>query len=91
MLPWPLRIDAEDFKPTGSVEGAEFEPHGFFEFAPGELLDLDLADRVLQSARERRAPSTSSSFLRARSVRATSTSSRRCSPFTASRPWSSPS
>jgi hypothetical protein len=22
MLPWPLRIDAEDFKPTGAVEGA---------------------------------------------------------------------
>src|SRR5262245_22061129 len=51
MLPWPLRIDAEDFKPTGAVEDAEFEPQGFFEFAPGELLDLDLADRVLQSAR----------------------------------------
>jgi hypothetical protein len=51
MLPWPLRIDAEDFKPTGAVERAELEPHGFFEFAPGELLDLDLADRVLQSAR----------------------------------------
>src|SRR5262245_27481394 len=52
MLPWPLRIDAGDFKPTGAVEGAESEPHGFFEFAPGELLDLDLADRVLQSARD---------------------------------------
>ena len=51
MLPWPLRIDAEDFKPTGAVGGAEFEAHGLFEFAPGELLDLDLADRVLQSAR----------------------------------------
>src|SRR5262249_52834918 len=51
MLPWPLRIDAEDFKPTGAVEGAEFEPHGFFEFAPEELLDLELADRVLQAAR----------------------------------------
>jgi hypothetical protein len=52
LLPWPLRIDAEDFKPTGAVERAELEPHGFFEFAPGELLDLDLADRVLQSARD---------------------------------------
>jgi hypothetical protein len=51
MLPWPLRIDAEDFKPTGAVERADFEPYGFFEFAPGELLDLDLADRVLESAR----------------------------------------
>jgi hypothetical protein len=52
MLPWPLRVDAEDFKPTGPVERPEFEPSGFFEFAPGELLDLDLADRVLQSARD---------------------------------------
>src|SRR5215469_12765921 len=51
MLPWPLRIDAEDFKPTETVERGEVEPQGFFEFAPGELLDLDLADRVLQSAR----------------------------------------
>jgi hypothetical protein len=51
MLPWPLRVDAEDFKPTGAVERAGFEPYGFFEFEPRELLDLDLADRVLQSAR----------------------------------------
>jgi hypothetical protein len=51
MLSWPLRIDAGDFKPTGSVERAGPEQNGFFEFAPGELLDLDLADRVLQSAR----------------------------------------
>jgi hypothetical protein len=51
MLPWPLRIDAEDFKPTGAVERAGPEPQGFFEFAPAELLDLDLADRVLRSAR----------------------------------------
>jgi hypothetical protein len=53
MLPWPLQIDAEDFKRIGAVERGEAEPHGFFEFAPGELLDLDLADRVLQSARNR--------------------------------------
>src|SRR5262245_21226502 len=56
MLPWPLRIDAEDFKPTGAVERADFEPYGFFEFAPGELLDLDLADRVLRSARNQEGP-----------------------------------
>jgi hypothetical protein len=56
MLPWPLRIDAEDFKPTGPVDRAEVEPYGFFEFAPGELLDLDLADRVLQSARDQEGP-----------------------------------
>src|SRR5499427_7620049 len=51
MLPWPLRIEAEDFKPSGAVERSEFDPFGFFEFAPRELLDLDLADQVLQSAR----------------------------------------
>src|SRR5215510_1375878 len=56
LLPWPLRIDAEDFKPIGAAERAEVEPHGFFEFAPGELLDLDLADRVLQSARDLEGP-----------------------------------
>ena len=52
MLPWPLRIDPEDFKPTGAVQRAGLESHGFFEFAPGELFDLDLADRVLRSARD---------------------------------------
>ncbi len=52
MLPWPLGIDAEDFKPTSAVMRAGPEPHGFFEFAPGEPLDLDLADRVLKSARD---------------------------------------
>src|SRR6516164_3586329 len=51
MLPWPMRVDAEDFKPSGAVERTGLEPYGFFEFAPGELLDLDLADRVLQAAR----------------------------------------
>ena len=56
MLPWPLRIDAEDFKPTGAVERSGLESHGFFEFAPRELLDLDLADRVLQAARDEEGP-----------------------------------
>jgi hypothetical protein len=51
MLPWPLRVEAADFKPVGAAERAELEPYGFFDFEPGELLDLDLADRVLQSAR----------------------------------------
>jgi hypothetical protein len=51
MLPWPLRIEAEDFRPTETVERPGSESLGFFEFAPRELLDLDLADRVLQSAR----------------------------------------
>src|SRR5262245_42436999 len=51
LLPWPLRIDAEDFKPTGDVERAEFAPSGFFEFPPAEPLDRDLVDRVLRAAR----------------------------------------
>src|SRR5262249_37509937 len=51
MLPWPLRIEAEDFRPAGAVEGAEFERQGFFEFAPGALLDPELARPVLQAAR----------------------------------------
>src|SRR5262249_35858216 len=29
---------------------------GFFDFAPGELLDLDLVDRVLRSARDQEGP-----------------------------------
>jgi hypothetical protein len=52
LLPWPLHIGTRDFKPAGPAEGTESEPYGFFEFAPGELLDLGLADRVLQSARD---------------------------------------
>jgi hypothetical protein len=56
MLPWPLHIDAEDFKPTGAVHRVGLESHGFFEFAPGELLDLDLVDRVIQSARDQEGP-----------------------------------
>jgi hypothetical protein len=56
MLPWPLHIDAEDFKPTGAVQRVGLESHGFFEFAPEEPLDLDLVDRVLRSAREQEGP-----------------------------------
>jgi hypothetical protein len=52
LLPWPLEIRATDFHPVeGSVQRLSKDPYGFFEFAPGEELDLDLLDRVLAAAR----------------------------------------
>jgi len=53
LLPWPMRVRESDFRPVaGSVQRLAKEPHGFFEFAPAEALDLDLLDRVLIAARE---------------------------------------
>jgi hypothetical protein len=52
LLPWPLEVKASDFRPVeGSVQRLSKDPFGFFEFAPGEGLDLDLLDRVLVAAR----------------------------------------
>jgi hypothetical protein len=51
LLPWPLEVSASDFRPVeGSVQRPK-DPFGFFEFAPGQGLDLDLLDRVLVAAR----------------------------------------
>src|SRR6476661_9183666 len=51
LLPWPLEINASDFRPVeGSVQRPSKDPFGFFEFAPGQGLDLDLLDRVLMAA-----------------------------------------
>ena len=51
LLPWPLEVNASDFRPVeGSVQRPK-DPFGFFEFAPREGLDLDLLDRVLVAAR----------------------------------------
>lgn len=50
LLPWPLRVEETDFRPVGSIQRAEQEPYGFFEFAPSETFDLDLADRALTTA-----------------------------------------
>jgi hypothetical protein len=45
-------VKASDFRPVeGSVQRLSKDPFGFFEFAPGEGLDLDLLDRVLVAAR----------------------------------------
>jgi hypothetical protein len=53
LLPWPLRVSASDFRPVdGSVRRLTKDPYGFFEFAPAEVLDLDLLDRVLLAARQ---------------------------------------
>jgi hypothetical protein len=53
LLPWPLRVRDVDFRVVpGSVRRLEKEPYGFFEFAPGEPLDLDLVDRTVRAARE---------------------------------------
>jgi hypothetical protein len=52
LLPWPLEVNASDFHPIeGSVQRPSKDPFGFFEFAPGQGLDLDLLDRVLVTAR----------------------------------------
>ncbi len=54
LLPWPLRIRDSDFRPVaGPLQRLANDPFGFFEFAPSERIDLDLADRTLAAARER--------------------------------------
>ncbi|HEX4217461.1 MAG TPA: hypothetical protein VHZ02_03780 [Acidimicrobiales bacterium] len=53
LLPWPLRVRGSDFRCIeGSVQNLEREPTGFFEFVPGEALDLDLVDRMLIAAKD---------------------------------------
>jgi hypothetical protein len=53
LLPWPLEVNAPDFRPIeGTVQRLAKNPFGFFEFAPGEGLDVDLLDRVLVAARQ---------------------------------------
>ena len=52
LLPWPLEVNASDFRPIeGSIQRPSKDPFGFFEFAPAHGLDLDLLDRVLVAAR----------------------------------------
>jgi hypothetical protein len=53
LLPWPLRVSADDFRPlTGSVHERAVEPYGFFEFQPAEPFDVSLVERLLASASE---------------------------------------
>jgi hypothetical protein len=51
LLPWPLRIAAEDFRPVpGSIQERDVEPFGYFQFQPSEPFDVSLVDRLLTSA-----------------------------------------
>jgi hypothetical protein len=52
LLPWPLVIDASDFKPAPStvVENMDSSLFGFFEFAPRAELDCETVGSVLESA-----------------------------------------
>jgi hypothetical protein len=53
LLPWPLRIRESDFRPLpDTVDNLSAEPHGFFEFAPSERLDLDLVERMVVAAHD---------------------------------------
>ena len=57
LLPWPLRIRGSDFRPVaGPLQKLADDRFGFFEFAPAERLDLDLADRMLIAARDKGEP-----------------------------------
>jgi hypothetical protein len=52
LLPWPLEVNASDFRPVeGGIQRQSRDPFGFFQFAPAQGLDLDLLDRVLMAAR----------------------------------------
>jgi hypothetical protein len=52
LVPWPLAIEARDFRAAGSSGLRNMDPElfGFFEFAPVAALDLELLDSVLASA-----------------------------------------
>ncbi len=53
LLPWPLRIRETDFVPVpGSIHRPEREPFGFFSYEPSEPVDLDLLDRLLETAQD---------------------------------------
>jgi hypothetical protein len=54
LLPWPLRVSADDFQPIPeSVRERDVEPYGFFLFEPTEPLDVSLVERILTSATQR--------------------------------------
>lgn len=53
LLPWPLHVDARDFRPV-SFSLPNMDPHafGFFAFDPPDGLDLALVDGVLRAAED---------------------------------------
>lgn len=52
LVPWPLSIAAQEFRPTTPqvLENMDGGAFGFFEFAPQRALDLDLLRRLLEAA-----------------------------------------
>ncbi|HET7352517.1 MAG TPA: hypothetical protein VFJ11_00530 [Gaiellaceae bacterium] len=52
LLPWPLRVQAEDFRalPSTRLRNMDTERFGFFEFAPPATLDCGLVGSLLAEA-----------------------------------------
>lgn len=52
LVPWPLSVGAGEFRPTSprTLENMDPARFGFFEFAPGRSLDLDLLRALLETA-----------------------------------------
>ena len=52
LLPWPLSVKAEDFRPAPSarLENMDTDQFGFFEFAPDVALDCGLVGELLGEA-----------------------------------------
>jgi hypothetical protein len=54
LLPWPLVVRAEDFRPVeGPLENMDPTAFGFFEFDPKVDLDIDLVAGVIRQARRK--------------------------------------
>jgi hypothetical protein len=55
LVPWPLTIAAEDFRPARStrLENMDLGHFGFFEFVPEQSLDPQLGGEILELARSR--------------------------------------
>lgn len=52
LLPWPLRVDAGDFRPiAGPIDNMDAAAFGFFEFAPPDRLPHEVLAGVLEAAR----------------------------------------
>lgn len=52
LVPWPLSVKAEDFRPAPPMllENMDPERFGFFEFAPEPSLDCELVSSLLEAA-----------------------------------------
>ena len=53
LLPWPLRVSSDDFRPlSDSIHERAVEPFGFFEYQPADPFDVGMVDSLLSSASE---------------------------------------